>query len=91
MTTIKNIHLRDNGFIITDDLPGVYCHGIQYYDLIHIRFLNNTDLANLISLLKSLLETGTEVRFVNMNDQIKNKIKIMGLDLLIYSEELQNT
>lgn len=64
-------------------LSGVYCNGIQYYDLNNILFINNTGLANLISLMKSLLKRGVVVKFVNVNKKIKEKIKSFGLDKFI--------
>ena len=64
-------------------LSGVYCKGVQYYDLNNILFINNTGLANLISLIKSLLKRGVVVKFVNANKIIKEKIKSFGLDKFI--------
>jgi anti-anti-sigma regulatory factor len=67
----------------TDRLSGVYCQGVQYFDLSKVQYINNTGMATLIDLLKSLLEMGVEVQFVNVDDKIKNKIKEMGLDKII--------
>jgi hypothetical protein len=64
-------------------LAGVLCNGIQYYDLNNILFINNTGLANLIGLMKSLLKRGIVVKFVNANNRIKEKIRAMGLDKFI--------
>lgn len=80
---IKSINLSGDEWIITDELPGVYCQGIQYYDLKNIQFINNTGMAKLIELLKSLLVKGVEVKFVNVNEKIKNKIKSLGLDPIL--------
>lgn len=66
-----------------DRLSGVYCQGIQYYDLSEVRYINNTGMATLIDLLKSLLEMGVEVQFVNVDEKIKDKIKEMGLEKII--------
>jgi ABC-type transporter Mla MlaB component len=65
------------------NLSGVYCNGVQYYDLNNILFINNTGLANLISLMKSLLKRGVVVKFVNANKMIKEKIKSFGLEKFI--------
>jgi hypothetical protein len=67
----------------TEKLPGVYCEGIQYYDLNDVQFINNTGMATLIDILKSLLEMGVEVQFVNVNENIKQKIKDAGLEKII--------
>ena len=67
----------------TDELPGVLLKGIQYYDLQSIGFINNTGMAKLIGLLRSLLKKGVEVRFVNVSEQIRSKIRKMGLDHIL--------
>ena len=80
---IKSINLTGDKLMITAELSGVFCQGIQYYDLRNIQFINNTGMASLIDLLKSLLKQGVEVRFVNVNDKIKNKIHSMGLSHIL--------
>jgi ABC-type transporter Mla MlaB component len=98
-SNLKSIHLAGERFIIKDEapmrsyetyklidspqFPGVYFQGIQYYDLKNVFFINNTGMANLIDLLKSLLQKDVEVQFVNVSDKIKNKIKALGLDHII--------
>ena len=81
---IKSINLSGGQLVITAELSGVFCQGIQYYDLKNILFINNTGMANLIDLLKSLLKQGVEVQFVNVNEKIKEKIKAMGLDNILH-------
>jgi hypothetical protein len=97
INNMKSIHLAGDKFLIREeapvnsyqsqfpapDLPGVYFKGMQYYDLKEVHFLNNTGIANLIELLKSLLENDVEVRFVNVSDKIKNKIKSLELDQIL--------
>lgn len=92
---IKSIHFFDDQFIIKDEpimeiksdelypsakLSKVYLQGIQYYDLKNIQFINSSGMADLIDLLKSLLQKGIEVKFVNVNEHIKSKITALGLD-----------
>jgi ABC-type transporter Mla MlaB component len=72
-----------------DKLPGVYCQGVQYYDLNGVQFINNTGMAILIDILKSLLEMGVEVQFVNVSEKIKTKIKEAGLEKIINCGEKQ--
>lgn len=67
----------------TDRLSGVYCQGVQYFDLSNVHYINNAGMATLIDLLKSLLEMGVEVQFVNVDDKIKGRIKQMGLEKII--------
>jgi ABC-type transporter Mla MlaB component len=67
----------------TDRLSGVYCQGVQYFDLSSVQFINNSGMATLIDLLKSLLEMGVEVQFVNVDEKIKSKIREAGLDKII--------
>ncbi|MGZ3862274.1 MAG: STAS domain-containing protein [Bacteroidia bacterium] len=81
--SIKSINLSGDKFIITDELSGVFCGGVQYYDLKNILFINNNGIANLIDLLKSLLKEGVEVQFVNVSEKIKEKIKTLGLENVI--------
>lgn len=92
-TNVMSIRLSSDGLVINDNpssaeelsqkLSGVYCQGIQYYDLKGVNFINNTGMAILIDLLKNLLEMGVEVQFVNVDDKIKTKIREMGLDKII--------
>ncbi len=80
---IKNIHITNDQLVITAELSGVFCQGIQYYDLRNILFINNAGMASLIDLLKSLLKQGVEVRFVNVSEKIRRKIKLLGLDHIL--------
>jgi len=98
VNSVKRIHFSDNQFTIKDEpimkiksdelfpiekLSGVYLQGVQYYDLTNVQFINHTGMADLIDLLKSLLKKGVEVQFVNVNEKIKNKIKLMGLEHIL--------
>jgi ABC-type transporter Mla MlaB component len=99
INNLKSIHLSSNGFVIKEEapvntyqkyqlqqeqeLPGVYFKGIQYYDLKNIYFINNAGIADLINLLKSLLEQNVEVQFVNVTTKIKDKIRSMDLDQIL--------
>ena len=80
---VKSINLSGDKSIVTAELSGVFCHGIQYYDLKNILFINNNGMAALIDLLKSLLKHGVDVQFVNVNEKIKKKIKSMKLDHIL--------
>jgi anti-anti-sigma regulatory factor len=78
--TIKNELMLKTEF---NELAGVYFHGTQYYDLKNVRFINNTGIANLIDLLKTLLQQNVEVKFVNVCQPVKDKIKSMGLENIL--------
>jgi hypothetical protein len=80
---IRDVIMIGDRPIVMRELSGVYFEGTQYYDFRNILFINNNGMANLIELLKSLLENGTEVRFVNVNEKIKTQIKSMGLDHIL--------
>jgi anti-anti-sigma factor len=93
-SNVMSIRLTSDGLVIRDEdlatsaedagiLSGVYCEGVQYYDLKGIEYINNTGMAILIDLLKSLLEMGVEVQFVNVHNNIKKKIREMGLEKVI--------
>lgn len=99
VVAIKSIAPLGNDFVIRDEplpemlqltsefsaekLPGVLLKGVHYYDLQSIGYINNTGMAKLIGLLRSLLQKGVGVRFVNVSDQIRSKIKKMGLDHIL--------
>ncbi len=80
---IKSINLNGSQLVIKAELSGVFCQGIQYYDLKNIFFINNAGMASLIDLLKSLLKQGVDVQFVNVNEKIRNKIRSLGLDHIL--------
>jgi ABC-type transporter Mla MlaB component len=82
-TTIKSINLDGDKWVIVDDLPGVYCEGTQYYDLKNVPYINTAGFASLVSLLKSLLMNGVRVQFVNVNEQIRAKMRALGLDHIL--------
>jgi ABC-type transporter Mla MlaB component len=91
---VMSIQLTSDGLVISDSfqggdqfskkLPGVYCQGVQYFDLSDVNYINNNGMAVLIELLKCLLEINVEVQFVNVNDNIKNKIRELGLEKIIH-------
>ena len=81
--SIKSINLSGDKILVTDELSGVYCKGIQYYDLKNIGYINYNGMANLIDFTKSLLEKDIQVQFVNVNDKIKTKIKSIGLEHIL--------
>lgn len=82
-SNLKTISLTGDKVLVTDELPGVYCHGIQYYDLKNIGYVNYNGMANLIDFIRSQIEKGVEVQFVNVNDTIKSKIKSIGLEHIL--------
>jgi ABC-type transporter Mla MlaB component len=76
----NNVRQLEDQNIRTEELPGVFCAGVQYYDLKNVLYINNTALASLIDLLKSLLKQGKELHLVNVNKSIRKRIKALGLD-----------
>jgi ABC-type transporter Mla MlaB component len=80
---VKSVNFDGERWVIIDELPGVLCEGTQYYDLKNIGFINAAGLASLIALLKSLLLNGVRVEFVNVSQQIRNRIKALGLDRIL--------
>lgn len=73
------------GIFRPEELPGIYVNGMCYFDLHDLHYLNNTGIANLIDLLKMFAEQGLEVRFVNVSELLKTKLKTLGLDQVIKS------
>src|SRR5688572_28600122 len=84
---VKKSFQRDENAITEKELPGVLCHGVQYYDLRRIHLISNTGLVNLVNLLRSLLQRGLEVRFINVCDAIKIRMKVMGLDKIFQCDK----
>jgi anti-anti-sigma factor len=92
-SSVMSIRLTPDGLVIKDGqtvteegttmLSGVYCEGVQYYDMNGVQYINNTGMAILIDLLKSLLQMGVEVQFVNVHENIRKKIREMGLENII--------
>ncbi len=83
-SSIKLLNLSGDEVMVTNEIPGVFIQGVQYYDLKNIGSINYTGMANLIDFLKSLLEQDIEVKFVNVNDKIKSKIKSIGLEHILH-------
>ncbi len=80
---IQNVNLLSDQQEKNEQLSGVFCKGVQYFDFKNIDFINNSDLANLIDLLKSLLKQGITLQFVNVNKKIKEKIRAMVLENIL--------
>lgn len=80
---LGNHELTGDELAQNSELSGVFCKGVQYYDFSHIRFINNNGIANLITLLRSLLKQGRQVQLVNVSKKIKDKISALGLDNII--------
>ena len=80
---IRSNELFPTGNNPIDELSGVCIGGVHYYDFKNVHFINNTGIASLIDLLKCLLEQGVKVKFVNVSENVKNKIKSMGLENIL--------
>jgi anti-anti-sigma regulatory factor len=61
----------------------VYHHGIMYYDFSKVKYINNSGMADLIDLVKSWIELGAEVRFINVGEDVKRKLKESELEGII--------
>lgn len=82
--SVKTINISEDQLIVTDETPGVFIQGVQYYDLKNIGYISYAGMANLVSFIKGTLEKGVEVRFVNVNDKVKAKIRAMGLEHILH-------
>lgn len=74
---------QERGEYSSNELAGIYFQGTQYFDFKNVYFINNTGIANLIDLIKSLLRQGVVIKFVNVREKIKDKFKSMGLEFII--------
>lgn len=73
---------QERGEYSSNELAGIYFQGTQYFDFKNVYFINNTGIANLIDLIKSLLRQGVVIKFVNVSEKIKDKFKSMGLEFI---------
>lgn len=73
---------QERGDYSTNALAGIYFQGVQYFDFKNVYFINNTGIANLIDLLKTLLKQGVVIKFVNVGEKIRDKFKSMGLEFI---------
>jgi anti-anti-sigma regulatory factor len=67
-------------------LAGVYYNGIMYYDFSNVHYINNSGVADLIDLVKSWIDLGTEVIFINVNWEIKSRFNEIDLDEILTCE-----
>lgn len=89
---VMSIRMTNDGLVFADSfrqsefkkLPGVYCQGVQYFDLSGLEYINSNGMAILIELLKCLLEINVEVQFVNVSGKIKERIREFGLEKIIH-------
>ena len=58
----------------------------MYYDFSNVKYINNSGIADLIDLVKSWTEMGTEVRFIHVKEDIQQKIRESGLDQILYCD-----
>jgi len=73
---------QERGEYSSNEFAGVYFQGVQYFDFNNVYFINNTGIANMIDLIKTLLKQGVEIRFVNVKEKIREKFKSMGLEFI---------
>ncbi|MDO9184586.1 MAG: STAS domain-containing protein [Bacteroidia bacterium] len=73
---------QERGEYSSNELSGIYFQGTQYFDFKNVYFINNTGIANLIDLVKSLLRQDVVIKFVNVSEKIKDKFKSMGLEFI---------
>jgi anti-anti-sigma regulatory factor len=82
--TIDIVYLTGEGH--SEVLAGVYFDGTMYYDLSKVNYINNSGVADLIDLVKSWIELGTEVRFLNVQEKIRVKFNEIDLDGILYCD-----
>jgi anti-anti-sigma regulatory factor len=79
--TSQDFYLTGEGH--TEVLAGVYHKGIMYYDFSKVKFINNSGIADIIDLVKSWIDLGAEVRFTNVSEEIKRKLRESELEGII--------
>ena len=81
---MKILYLTGEGR--TEVFAGVHFNGVMYYDFSNVKYINNSGIADLIDLVKSWTEMGTEVRFIHVKEDIQKKIRESGLDQILYCD-----
>jgi ABC-type transporter Mla MlaB component len=81
------LDLAGDKSVAIESLAGVFYKGKQYYDFKDFNFITNAGLARLIEFLRHKLRNGVDVRFINVNERIQNKIKEMGLEHVLHCNE----
>ncbi len=66
-----------------EKLPGVKFNNKQFYDFKNVHYVSHCGMAKLIEHVKSLLQNSTEIQFVNVSEEIKDRIRSVGLDHVI--------
>jgi ABC-type transporter Mla MlaB component len=77
--TVNLIHLKGRASSVTNE-------GIQYVDMTNVQFITSSDIAELITLVKTGMGQGTEVRLVNVKDSVRSFITKLELDSILYCE-----
>lgn len=86
MKNFKKNHLFITGETCPIDLAGANFNGIQYYDLSKVQYINNSGIADLVSIIKIWSKQGNEVKFVNVSEEIKKYIYEMNLEIIFIIE-----
>lgn len=81
------LDLAGNKRVSIEALAGVFYKGKQYYDFKDFNFITNAGLARLVEFLRQKMYKGIEVRFINVNERIQEKIKAMGLEHILHCNE----
>jgi anti-anti-sigma regulatory factor len=73
------IHLKGRAVSTIND-------GVQYVDMSNVQFITSSDIAELITLVKSGFGQGTDVRLINVRENVRNFINKLELDNILCCE-----
>lgn len=59
---------------------------IKYLDMAKVHFIDSSDVAELLSIVRNGLNEGIEIRFINITQNVKEYIKKRGLEQILYIE-----
>lgn len=67
----------------TENLSGVFFNNIHYYDMSRVKYINHSGIADLIDLVKDWMEQGIEVKFINIQPEIRHEFVRLDLEHII--------
>jgi hypothetical protein len=77
------INFTSDPWTISGEIAAYYHCGMLFYDLEKVTFINNTGIAKILEALKSHLKENIEVRFINVNNRIRQRIQTLALDHIL--------
>jgi anti-anti-sigma regulatory factor len=87
---LENVNEGKNLIFFKGKAESKLIGAVEYVDMAHIHYITNSDIAELISLVKFALSKGKEVRLINVKDNVLRFINKMGLQNILLIENKMN-